>query len=174
MNLELITMVWLRVEKRCQIVIRERSPRANHCGQPDVLGVTANRYLVEVEIKRSVSDFRADGKKRHRRMRHLFPDLHPRQFYYLAPEPVASRILKDIPDWAGLLYVGTTGAGPFVMKVAPVNKESRRLTVIECCRLVPMLVNHILSAETSLDSERRRFRDGHQPWIPSQAAHYEI
>lgn len=150
MNLELMAMVWLRVEKRCEIVLCERSPRSWFCGQPDVLGITKGRHMVEIEVKRTMSDFRADSRKRSRVNRRHYLDMQPRQFYYLAPAEVAAKIQPGLPEWAGLMHAA--GRYPEVIVRAPVNKVARKLTVKECCRLVPMLTNHILASETSRDN----------------------
>lgn len=87
-NLELLAMRWLRWEKRCIIVLTERSPRAQSCGEPDVLGITKDRYMYEIEVKRTISDFRADSDKPSRKFRDdgwRAPKL-PKQFYYLVRE----------------------------------------------------------------------------------------
>jgi hypothetical protein len=172
MNLELMAMVWLRTEKRCEIVLRERSPRSYQCGQPDVLGITPSRYMVEIEVKRSVSDFRADAKKASRRNREFYAEYQPRQFFYFMPEEIAIKVADKIPEWAGLMY--PKSGAPVVMKNAPVNTAGKRLTFKEWRRLVSMLTNHLLSSEHSRECERNYFRHGHQPWIPTNVPHFEM
>jgi len=122
MNLEMSAMRWLWLEKNCHIVLEERSPK-HMMGEPDVIGVTAGRYLIEIEVKRSASDFYADAKKHHRANREFYLKHQPRQFYYLMPKELAQKLQDKIPDWAGLMQ------SPFdplieVLKVAPVNLES--------------------------------------------------
>lgn len=151
MNLELMAMKWLRFERRCPIVIRERSPRS--CiGRPDVLGVTASRYLIEIEIKRSVSDFHADARKSHRTPSWMdsFKVKLPKLFYYLVPEEIRETVERRLNGHAGLLYA--LNCSVFVARSAPVNRDSKRLSLIECGRLVHLMANHIISAENSLES----------------------
>jgi len=163
-NLELMAMRWLRYEKRLPIVVRERSPRYFYCGQPDVLGVSESRYMTEVEIKRSRSDFYADFQKRSRRNREVMLKFFPKQFYYLVPENIAATVEAVLPDWAGLLVAGEDGwYGAKVIRVAPVNKLSQRLTLNECVRLAHQMGNYVLSTEISLDQYMCRFRDGGEP-----------
>lgn len=175
MNLELMAMHWLRSEKRCEIVLRERSPRAYPCGQPDVLGVTSSRFLIEVEIKRSVSDFKRDFLKISRRNRDLFPAKQARQFFYFVPANIVEKVEPLVPDWSGLLYVPDDGPlYPYIKRKAPLNKLSHKLSDDEFQRLFAMLTNHLLSAETSRDNNRQRFFDGHQPWENPNSIYYDI
>lgn len=145
MNLELMAMRWLWLEKNCHYILEQRSPR-HHLGSPDVLGVTAGRYLIEIEIKRSRSDFRVDAQKYCRRNRDIFPDHMAKQFYYLMPRELALKVSDQIPDWAGLMcdsefYHQTCQ----VLKPAPVNKASKKLTVKECVKLTRCMTNHMMA-----------------------------
>lgn len=168
MNLELLALRWLLYEKRCLIALRERSPRSVWCGEPDVLGLTKSRHTVEIEIKRSLSDFRADGRKRSRQ--ELFRNterarsLLPRQFYYLVPPELVGRVQEELPTWAGLMRLAKGEWALTVIKDAPVNPDSTRLSVKECCRLVRMVANWATTEAESLQAQFNRFRYGHQPW----------
>lgn len=162
MNLELMAMRWLRFEKKCMIVIRERTPRI--CmGEPDVLGVTCNRYLTEIEIKRTVADFRCDQKKRHRINRCIWLQHSPKLIYYLVAEDLKDRVRNILPEWAGLLYATERGR-IFVERSAPVNHDSKRLSIKECVRLAHLMANHLLSAEESCESIITRWRCDHEPY----------
>ena len=143
MTLELQSMRWLRWERRCPIVLSERSPREWPCGRPDVLGVSASRHLIEVEIKRSVTDFRADQQKPCRRARAGFKDKAPREFYYLVPVELVDKVRPLLPPWAGLL--AGNGCIHQVFK-SPTNHDATRLTVRECIRLVYLVSNEAISA----------------------------
>lgn len=164
MNLELMALRWLLYEKRCVFALRERSPRMHFTGRPDALGVTASRYLIEIEIKRSLSDFRADRMKNSRRdtVRESIGNQLPRQFYYLVPTELVAVVEPIVPEWAGLLdsYHGAIR----VAKSAPVNRESRRLSVKECIRFVRMVANWAMSEAESRQAEYLRFRDGAWSW----------
>lgn len=63
----------------------------------DILSVTKNNYLREVEIKISVSDFKADFKKKHNHEGNI------RQFYYAVPYYVLDDIKDLVPEHAGIL-----------------------------------------------------------------------
>jgi hypothetical protein len=166
MNLELMAMHWLRWERRCIAVIRERSPRSWPCGRPDVLGVTQARYLIEIEVKRSVSDFRADQSKASRRNRDLYPKRLPKQFYYFAPREVAEKIQSELPAWAGLMgWDATWVQVPIILKKAPVNKLSERLTLKETCHFCHLMANHIVAVETTVESLTSGWRNGHEPYF---------
>ena len=164
---------WLRYEKRCVIVLRERTPRWI-AGHPDVIGLLPSRHLVEIEIKRSVSDFRADKNKPCRRSREFYMSKNPKQFYYLMPKEIAEKVKPEIPEWAGLMTNEHERGGIVVLKGAPINKLATRLSPIECCRMLPMLVNAWISSESSRDSNRWNFIDGHEPYIPRGVIDFQI
>jgi hypothetical protein len=158
MSLELLAVEWLLYTKRCEVALCERSPRIWTCGQPDALGITQSRYTVEIEIKRSLSDFRADFQKRHRQNRELHLDKQPRQFYYLTPAELRQKIEPIIPDWAGYM-IGSHCIE--VIKEAPVNRKSARLSVRECLR-VPRLINNFnASLMRAVQNWQYRFTEGH-------------
>ena len=176
MNLELAAMRWLWLDKGCHYILEERCPRYA-IGSPDVIGVTVGRYMTEIEIKRSASDFRADAKKPHRANRCMSLPQQPRQFYYLMPEKLAVKLQDKIPDWAGLM------ACPFVpqiniLKIAPVNKDSRKLNVRECVRMARLMTSHMLGYALNNETHHSNFlnRDSqsHIDWIESEHGIYEI
>jgi hypothetical protein len=142
MNLELAAMRWLWLEKNCHYVLEQRSPRY-HLGSPDVLGVTKDRYLIEIEIKRSISDFRADNKKRCRSNRDLFIDHMAKQFYYLVPPNLVEKVKPILPLWAGLMTINEAGY-VYAEISAMVNKDSKRLSIKECVKLARCMTNHMM------------------------------
>jgi hypothetical protein len=161
MNLELMAMRWLWLEKKCNYVLTERTPRYG-IGQPDVLGVTKPRYLIEIEIKRSYSDFLADSKKRHRQ--HLVIKDNwvlkhsPKQIYYLMPAELAERCEHLIPSWAGLMRPSPNTITLEVVKMAPVNSQSDRLTIRECIWLARAMCNNMMSVELKLQNHMNNFK----------------
>lgn len=64
----------------------------------DMLIVTKNRYLTEVEIKISLSDLKADFKKEHQHK-----DENIKNFYYAFPEEMKEKAIGLIPKEAGIL-----------------------------------------------------------------------
>lgn len=170
MNLELLAMRWLRWEKRCIIVLTERSPRAQSCGEPDVLGITKDRYMYEIEVKRTISDFRADAEKPSRKFRDdgwRTPKL-PKQFYYLVPSKLAEKVNGELPDWAGLMRGPEDGdvCQVHVLRKAPVWKPSMKLTPKECSYLVLKMANQILALAELNESIRNGMdhSDGNESW----------
>lgn len=138
------------------MVLFERTPR--HChGRPDVIGVTASRYLVEIEIKRSLSDFRANAKKYHIENRDAFAIHAARQFWYLVPAKLREPVLKELPEWAGLL----TDEQHWLhcVKKAPVNEKSRRVSVREVARLVELQSNQLWATTRDFADHLGRVRE---------------
>lgn len=176
MSLELSAMRWLWLEKKCELVVEERSPRYG-IGQPDVLGITKGRHLIEIEIKRSASDFCADFKKPHRLNREMLPDRHPRQFYYLMPKKMAEKLKDKIPAWAGLMQSDWYPVVE-VIKQAPVNESSQRLTVKECSKLLRVVTNYAMSlrcGNLQLNTNyRERDTQSFIYWTDAKTGTYEI
>ena len=93
--IEASVMTWLRYDRGCPIVCVERGLEWRY--RPDILAVTKSRHLIEVEVKRTIADFRANAEKR-------FPDVAIRsQFYFAVPPDLADRIAAELPDGAGLI-----------------------------------------------------------------------
>ena len=168
----MMAMHFLRYEKRCPVAVCERCPRRG-IGEPDVLGVTKDRYLLEIEIKRTVSDFKANGKKSHLLSRYRPDEFRlqaeqmmpkwPKQFWFLVPPEIVDKVSPLVPDFAGLMR------GPDkneswqvrVVKPAPTNHASLRLTVREMLELGHNMANQILSQMHTIQTYKQRFVDGH-------------
>lgn len=170
MSLELQATLWLKYEKRCPLVLLERSPRAYFTGQPDVMGITESRYLLEIEIKRTMSDFRANAKKPHVRNRMdgipNFVEKAPKQFWFMMPPDLAEKAKPHIPDYAGLMTVKdpTPDNGHFtpmrvvVLKKSPVNDLSEKLSLKDCVRLIRNVGNQMIDVMHA-NHHRRAFPD---------------
>lgn len=152
-SLEFLGLEFLRFEKGCPVALWERSPRYM-IGQPDVLGVNKARFLYEIEIKRSVSDFRADAKKPHRKFR--IDEHAPRLFWYLVPHHLVDSVSYLVPEWAGLLRGPTDSEVQQVwsVKKSPQNAASKRLTTKECVSMAHCMANQIYSTWRR-DEEKR-------------------
>jgi hypothetical protein len=76
--------------------------------ESDVFIVKTNGYIYEIEIKISVSDFKADSKKvdKHNRLKSKLGFI-PNKFFYCTPKGLLK--LTDIPDYAGLIEIGEGG-----------------------------------------------------------------
>lgn len=163
MTLELQAFTYLRHERRCPIVLYERSPRQIiHNDRPDVMGVTSARFLIEIEAKRTFADFAANAEKRHVTNRPMLLSRWPKQFYFIVPEKLAARVLPALPEWAGLL-VSDHRALPRVARDAPVNHSSRKLTVKQALRIVHLQSNQVWAAELRLYHARDRFECASHP-----------
>jgi len=163
MNLELAATCWLVNQKRCMLVTQELSPRSNYCGEPDAYGVTAARYAIEVEVKRSMSDFYADRRKRSRRNREFFPQWFPKFFYYLVPNEISKQATAALPEWAGLLSLGSYGVVDVLVE-SPKNKASKRLSIKECVRLAQQMAIHSTRVESKMDGAITAWKNGCEPY----------
>ena len=137
MTLEAHALHFLKWDKACVVAMFQRGPRRVWGSVPDVIGVTKARYIVEVEIKRTVADFKADADKPHILHRELHLKRWPKQFYYMLPMNLAARI--EVPDWAGLVGVDLWRRN--IIKVAPMNLASQKLSIKDCIKLFRLLGN---------------------------------
>ena len=75
--------------------------------ESDFISLSKSKYLYEVEIKLTLSDFKADFKKyKHHLFTSVLPipaNSIPNRFFYICPENIIPLIL--IPKYAGLLYI---------------------------------------------------------------------
>lgn len=135
-----------------------------------MLGVTESRYLYEIEIKRSFSDFKANNHKpfQVRRNNGCFVKQDPRKFWFLVPHYLADKVLPLVPEWAGLLRGPRDDEpqGLMSVKKAVTIKESMPLSTKECVRLFYKMANQVLSSAETLE----HFRNGIENWF----CEYEI
>lgn len=145
-TLEAAALSWLRYERRCFLVCLGRNPHKELC-IPDVLGLGPDRKLIEIEIKRTMADFRQNGNKRGLKWRTYWP----KQFYFLVPPKIAERVKCELKaglfdetyERAGLLTLHTglenayTGL-PYLEALipAPVNKAAVKLSVHAVGRMI--------------------------------------
>jgi len=103
-----IAAYW-RYERQCPLVAFEAASRLDWgWGElADVLAVDKERYLIETEIKVSLSDFRKDKHKpRHWYFRRNDGDYPASYFYFAVPKEIANQVSLDcdqIYPYAGVL-----------------------------------------------------------------------
>lgn len=152
MTLETRALHWLMYVRNCHFALRERSPRG-YVGEPDALGVTTSRLLIEVEVKRSMSDFRQNRFKWQIAQRDLYIAKAPWEYYYMVPAALVAKVKPELPLWAGLLSDAAADEKCFVtVEVeAMKNNESKRLSVKECVRLARCMANYVCWLEKRHD-----------------------
>ncbi len=182
-----MAMRWLWLDKMCHYVLEQRSPRLFR-GVPDVIGITKSRFLIEIEIKRSVADFRNDAKKPHiaQRGTEKFSMIgadytlknSPKYFYYMMPRKIADKVINEIPEWAGLLVAQENQLTATVLKKAPANSLSKRLSLEECIRAVRLMVNHMMTTQLDMEANKNRWLHNdtswHSDWVDVEKGSYEI
>lgn len=140
---------WLRYEKKCPLITFERGLGF---GNPDVLGVNPSHFLIEVEVKISVSDFKVDAEKRkwlvlesareHSKNGKKYK-VHgvPKFFYYMVPMDLVDTIKPLMKASHGLItcsgYSSHTGY-PIIREIISASVEllAERVTTKDFIRLV--------------------------------------
>jgi len=130
---------YFRYTRQCPIISFERSviPYASH--NPDILVVSKDRRLIEIEVKISLSDFRADAKKRIWKHRDAGNAAMPYQFYYAVPYELKDKVEPILRPDCGLLLVTEReqffSKAVFTQKRAPINKRSQKLSLLRATRM---------------------------------------
>jgi len=109
--LKAIAANYLRYQKHCILVISERD--LGSISSPDVLAVTKDRRLIEIEVKISLDDFKKDAKKKKWGF-FKFGEKYgfktttfANQFYYIVPPNLKEKALEFIAhEKIGLLSYG--------------------------------------------------------------------
>jgi hypothetical protein len=102
MDMEAAAMEWLRYEHQCPLVVIERGVCCyNH--RPDVFAVSKKRFGIEVEIKRTLSDFKADFDKRVTAYR-VRGIATIQKFYYLVPRELVDHGGEKATLWIPMPY----------------------------------------------------------------------
>lgn len=151
-KLRAAAVMWLRYERQCPVVCMERG--IGSC-VPDVVGVTPKRFMVEIEIKQSMADFRNNSKKWGMQVRagecesysgwDWLSETLPQQFYFLVPAKLMEKAKAELPTGFGLMAfpaefnTSQTYSGipkPIMVIPAPVDKRARKLSVGNVRKLV--------------------------------------
>lgn len=96
--------------------------------ESDLFGISKSGYAMEIEVKISRGDFFQDFKKpKHQ----IFIDKAsmniPNKFFFACPTGLIKP--EEVPDYAGLIYTGTTYANFSVIKQAPfLHREKNDFT----------------------------------------------
>lgn len=100
--------------------------------ESDFFCQSSSGYLIEVEVKISVSDFKADFKKeKHKYLsgQDNSKKFIPNKFYYAVSEEIASKI--EVPKYAGLIVISNNKTD-FVKKAPLIHKEKIDARKILC------------------------------------------
>lgn len=137
---------WLRYQTQCSVVAIERGIAMG--GTPDVIGLTPKRFITEIEIKRSVADFKRNAKKlwSFQKGRSIFEgtgweQTRPRLFYFLVPEDLVEKVQPLLEPEHGLMCLCSSGRryqGVFPVKViknAIPSARAKRLTMRQCVEM---------------------------------------
>lgn len=131
----------------------------------DLFIVKPSMYCAEVEIKMSVSDFKADFKKSH-----AHKDRYNRikEFWYCVPHYIKDKIMPLLPESAGLMVVYVDedhhkyqGVGTYIRteKQPVVNKGARKITEKELIILQRLALFRLWDYKRDLEQMRHEFND---------------
>ena len=133
-EIELAVTEWL-LKRGYASVITHFYPRWWH--ECDIYSITKAGYGIEVEAKVSVADFKADFKKKRKHtclaaaVRADCPTGFaigvPRRYYFAVPEGMINS--KDIPNYAGLLYVCWREAAAPIWVGEPCKEEGYEVLI---------------------------------------------
>lgn len=155
---------WLRYERQCHLVCWERSPFPDHRYRPDIIAVTRKWKVIEVELKQTLGDFKANESKRGVKMRLFFPQ----QFYFCVPPPLVEAVKPLLMDGAGLLTVEDNRFGPSIVSVVGATNH-KAATLISKFAVARMVAHQSASLHRACVALSRM--DESNPPKPDQAWH---
>ena len=99
----------------------------------DFLAVRQTGYVIEVEIKRSLSDMKAEARKKHNHESNKVVE-----FYYCFPKDILEQCTPFVPDRAGILSIVHNGYRwkVSVVKSPKRHKEAVKLTTKEVGKIL--------------------------------------
>jgi hypothetical protein len=135
---------WLRYQRGCYITAWERSPWEFAHHKPDLIGIDSTRKCIEIEIKRSVADFKNDAEKAIWNSRDLFKQAWPAQFYYFVDPAIVDKVRPFVRDGFGLITLAPESERPTiygnrdiqVVKKATKQKDAKPLSVRQLFNMV--------------------------------------
>lgn len=122
----------------------------------DLLIVRKSGYAIEVEIKISIADLKADFNKTHG---HRSTKI--KYLYYAIPEKLKEKALPLIPENAGLFIIKEESNYVICVKPAIQNKSARKLSVEEIeqlGRLATMRIWNLKRTNHSLSEQNQKLR----------------
>jgi len=151
--LRAVAVEYLRYERGCKVVALERTPLTGDPCVPDVVGLNATRRLVEIEIKRTWADFKANREK-WSMARRKSRGLAPYQFFFLVPPDLAEKILPTLEEGEGLLTLAGvssySGLPKAVVRKVARPSGAKPLRMQEVIRMVGHQTGTLSSALTKL------------------------
>lgn len=128
---------YLRYVRQYPVIAFERG--LDYSNRPDILAVTKSKYLVEVEIKVTVADFKNDRKKR-KYQHEVWHGVKRRQFYYCVSRHIVDKVLTLLPQDCGLMTLGDRKVyGTTQIKIVrkgPVNRTAGPITLRQVVEMV--------------------------------------
>lgn len=152
---------WLRYDLQCPIVTFERGLAEYHGynAAPDLFAMTKARQTIEVEIKTSFADFKANFEKRIIFMQKRGFVQKPFQFFFLVPPGLVEKVKASaLITWEGILtpdgrknpYTGLPG-----ITVALPCKPNKKARKLDTKQLVTLVRNQSGSLVTALVNEAK-------------------
>ena len=153
--LKAVGAAWLRYELKCPLVTFERGIW-HWCYTPDILGVRTTGYSVEIEVKVSWKDFKANFDKRCIKTRKFIKDdYHPSSMYFIVPPELVDKVGNSglLTD-EGLLTINDnintyTGLHQISEVRKPKRRKSEKLTIGQLAKLVRCQSNTLISIASS-------------------------
>ena len=126
---------------RKNIIIPNISYGFDEMHECDLFILKPSGYCTEIEIKRSISDLKADFKKKH-----VHNDNRIKNFYYCIPEQLIEKALEIIPKDVGIIECYfSSRLRCRIYRESISNKDARKLTEDEKTKLMRLAYMRIWS-----------------------------
>jgi len=142
-QLKAIIASYWRYVRQCPVIALEVSSNLSAYAdeeRADVLAVDKKRFLIETEVKITLTDLRRDAKKsKHRAFRENLPGRVAHHFYFAVPRDIANEarlICDNLYPYAGVLGVDGTDEYGVQIYHNPKPLASKRLTFPQVLRII--------------------------------------
>lgn len=157
-ELEEAAVRWLLLDRKCIAAYTERHPTGYWL--PDAIGILSSLRIIEIEIKRTVADFRQDRLKPNVMQWRAGSDWRPYQFYYMLPIEIIS-VLPEVPDFAGVIQVRDRWQIEVVRR-AQVNNKANKIrpkSVAKAIRQQSLQVMSLMGEACNMRSQAQWMRE---------------
>lgn len=124
--------------------------------EKDIFAISSSNYGKEVEIKISVSDFRADFKKSHHH-----ESKYVKEFYYAFPIEIYEKVKDEVPLHAGVIICERNKYSVYakIIKKAKINTKAIKLTDKDMITIGRLASMRIWSLKNTIEGQKQQLAE---------------
>lgn len=160
MDLEYHGLSWLRYEQQCPLAWEQRNfSLGSRWTRPDLCGITKDRKAIEIEIKRTLADFKADSDKPKIELLKQAGrgEYLPWKFFYLAEKKLAVQMVPLLThDIFGVLSLDPKYCTVDVLKPSVPYRKTYKIKLKHMVQIAMNISAYNLSLRHTISGLRNR------------------